>query len=297
MKTHYPLLKSLFFLSVLAGVLSCTDHRIPEVTPGAGRLRVKTITQQVTNSASVSTVSAFSYDGQGRLSLITAYQIPDSTVAPVEKTVYQYDPQNRLMQVQHSVVRRGSNSEAYFLTYNGAGQLSQLLNAPSTFSITPNYNAANQPTGYGKAIGVGGLQSSGGGSLTFTGNNLTLASETFSVSRSGGSPSAPPVYSRSISTTYTFDNKINPFYGVFIIPAPGVFLPSAGSASFGPFYTLYGGIDNSFNLSQNNVLSAVNASGTTTYAYTYNASNLPTSRITTTGGNVAETLRFDYEPY
>lgn len=288
-----------FICLIMVGAFpGCADHLFQVVTPGANQLRVKLITQQLTNNASLSTVSAFSYDGQDRLSSILAYQLPDSAVASVENTVYQYDPQHKLTQVQHSVIRRGSNGEIYTLAYNAAGQLSQLANSPSTFSISPQYNAANQLTGYSKGISVGGLQSSGGGSLTFTGNNLTSGSEAFSVFRSGGSPSAPPVYSRSTSTSYTFDDKRNPFYGAFIIPAPGVFLPFAGTTSFfGPFYTLYGGIDNSFNLSQNNVLSAVNSSGTTLYRYTYNAANLPTSRTTTTPNGVTEILRLDYEVY
>ena len=285
-------------LLLVGSLLGCEDHQGQGVTPGANRLRVKTITQQLTSSASVSTVSAFSYDGQGRLSLITAFQTPDSLVAPVENTVYQYNPQNRLAQVQHSIVRRGTNTETYTLAYNGAGQLSYLVNLPSTFSIAPQYNPANQPTTYSKAISVGGLQSSGGGSLTFTGNNLTFASETFLVYRTGGSPTAPPVGGNVANTTYTFDTKLNPFYGVFIIPAPGVFRPFANTPSaFGPFYTLYGGIDNPYNLSQNNVLTAVNATGTTTYGYTYNAANLPTSRTTTTAAGVTEVLRYEYESY
>ncbi|GAB3755333.1 hypothetical protein GCM10028817_23300 [Spirosoma pomorum] len=110
--------------------------------------------------------------------------------------------------------------------------------------------------------------------------------DVFSVFRTGGSPTAPAVYSRSVNTTYTFDDRLNPFYGVFIIPAPGVFHSFAGAGSFGPYYTLYGGTDNLFNLSRNNVLSAVTANGTITYSYTYNSSSLPISRITTTAAGV-----------
>ena len=292
------LFSGLIVLLLISELLSCTDHRIPAVTPGINRLRVKSITQQLTPVSSVSTVSAFSYDNQNRLSSILAYQVPDSASAPVENTVYQYDAQNRLTQAQHSVVRRGSNLETYTFVYNSAGQLSNFGNSPSTFSISLQYDAANRVSSYSKGISVAGLQSSGGGALTFTGNNLTASSETFSIIRSGG-PSIP-VFSRATSSTYTFDDKLNPFYGIYIIPAPGVFLPGAGVGSFGPFYTLYGGIDNSFNLSQNNVLSVVTSgtsTATTTCAYTYNAANLPTTRLTTSGGSVTEILRFEYEPY
>lgn len=285
-------------LLIVAGLFGCQGHST-EVTPGSDRLRVKTITQQVTSSGSVSAVSGFSYDGQGRLSSMLAYRIPDSTVAPVEKTVYQYDTQNRLIQVQHSEVRRGTNSETYTLAYNTAGQLAQLSHTPSTFSLSFQFNSANQLSGYTRGISVGGLRSSGGGSFSFTGNNLTSASEDFKVFRSGESPAAPPAYYRLTSTTYTFDDKLDPFYGVFIIPAPGVFLPFASSpGALSPFYMLYGGIDNTLNLSQNNVLSAVSSNGTTTqYSYTYNAANLPLSRTTTLNGVVTEVLRFTYESY
>ncbi|GAB3804413.1 hypothetical protein GCM10028819_35940 [Spirosoma humi] len=288
---------ALISLLMVAELLGCKDHLFI-ATPGAYRLRVKTITQQVTSRASMNTVNTFSYDGQGKLRSILAYRSPDSTVAPVENTIYEYDGQNRLIKVQHAEVRRGSNSETYTLSYNAAGQLSELANMPSTFSVSLQYNSANQVSSYNKGISVGGLRSTGGGSFTFTGHNLTSSYETFTVYASGGSPTAPPVYSRVTSTTYTFDDKPNPFYGVFIIPASGVFLPFAGSGAFGPFSVLYGGIDNTLNLSQNNVLSAVNANGTTTvYSYTYNAANLPDSRTTTTNGALIDVLRFDYESY
>ena len=64
------------------------------VTPGANRLRVKRIEQVTT----VTTAMDFAYDGQNRLSSITGYRTPDSTAAPVERTHYQYDAQNRLAQ-------------------------------------------------------------------------------------------------------------------------------------------------------------------------------------------------------
>lgn len=276
-------------VTAAAYALSCTDRLDPDTPPDPGRLRVKTLTQALSNN--VARVSLFSYDAQGRLSLIIAYQTPDSTVAPVENTSYQYDVQNRLTRVQRTTVRRGSNSETYTYSYNDAGQVFTLSHSPSTFIITPTYTTASQPSGYSKTIQVSGLSANGGGTFTFTGNDLTLVTERFTVTRSGGP--AVPVFSSSTSTTYTFDDKINPFYGVFIIPAPGVFGPAPVSGSFGPYYTYYGGIDNLFNLSQNNVLSG----GERTYSYTYNSANLPTRRITTLGGASVETLSYAYETY
>ncbi|MFD1144196.1 hypothetical protein ACFQ4C_23930 [Larkinella insperata] len=287
-------------LLLIFELFGCADHRLQVVTPGADRLRVKSITQHVSGSSSVSTVSAFSYDGQGRIRLIVAYQLPDSAVAPVENTVYQYDNQHRLTQVQHSTVRRGSATETYTLTYDNTGRMTQLTNEPSTFRLEPRYNSDNKVSSYNRGVNIGGLQSTGASSFTFTGNNLTRAYEEFSVNRTGG-PSGQIVYSRVVNATYTFDDKINPFYGVFLIPAPGVFLQFPTTPSmFGPSYTLYGGVDNPYNLSQNNVLTAALSSGilaTYVYNYTYNAANLPTTRTTTRNGDVTEILHYEYEPH
>ncbi|GAB2553831.1 hypothetical protein [Spirosoma areae] len=295
MKTSH-LRQWLISLLLIATALSCIDHRVPVVSPGIepSRLRVKTITQETPNNPT--RVSAFKYDGQNRLSLIIGFQTPDSSAAPVENTVYQYDAQNRLTQVNRRIVRRGSYSETYEYAYNGAGQVSRLNHLPSTYTIEPQYTADNRVSGYRKSLGVSGLQYSGSGTFTFPGNNLTLTNEGFSVFRSGG-PSIP-FTGGSASTTFTFDDKINPFYGVFLIPAPGVFSPLTFSGQFGPYYTYYGGINNFFNLSQNNVLSAVLSGGATTvYGYTYNAANLPTKRVKAVDNSVVETLYYEYETY
>ena len=273
----------------MAGLSSCIDHRTTEPTPGAGRLRVKSITQDLPNNKTY--VSAFKYDGQGRLSMITAYQTPDSNAAPIEHDSYQYDSQNRLTQLQRTTP---TYSESYAFGYNVTGQLSGFSHSPSGFQVQVRYGPDNRISGYGKTLAppVSGIRFGGSGVFTFTGNNLTSTTITTSIIRDvfdfGGTS----------TTNFSFDNKVNPFYGLFVIPAPGTFGPRPVGGNFGPYYTYFGGLDNFFNLSQNNVTSAVVVGGqTTTYAYTYNAANLPTSRITTTGGSVTETLRFDYEPY
>lgn len=303
MKTTH-LRQWLISLLFIAAFGACTDHRVPAVTPGLGtsRLRVKTIIQDRPNSPTE--VSAFSYDGQGRLGLIITFQLPDSIAGPAERSVYQYDAQNRLTQLRRDIVRTGgfepNLSETYTVNYNAAGQVSSLNHSPSTFSIRPLYTPDNRVSGYSKNISVGGLISNGGGAFTFSGNNLTNATERYTIIRAGGS--SMPVFDSSVNTTYTFDDKVNPFHGVYIIPAPfrdgfAYFQTSTPTN----YYTYYGGVNNLLNLSQNNVLSAVavvgSASATTSYAYTYNSNNLPTSRTTTTSGAVVETLRFEYETY
>ncbi len=284
----YQCLTGLLFVAALS---CCTDHRIPAVTPGSdsGRLRVKTLTQdQPGNKAKV---SSFKYDAQGRLSLIIAYQTPDSTLTPVENSVFQYDAQNRLTQLQRTTVRRGSESELYTYTYNSVGQVAGIgyknSNPIYTWSVLPQYNASNRVTGTTKSFTVPGVSTNESSGFTFTGNNLTFATTTGQAVQKGFT--FPP---ETITKTFTYDTNVNPFYGVFVIPAPTVFAspPAGGIISY---YTYYGGIANMLNLSQNNVLS----DGASTYAYTYNSANLPTSRVTTIGGSVVETLRYQYEAY
>ena len=286
-----PLSQWLTSLLLVAAVFSCTDHRIPAVTPGLGssRLRVKTITQDRPGNTAI--VSSFKYDAQGRLSLLIGYQTPDSTLAPVENTAYQYDTQNRLTQAQRTTVRRGSATELYTYNYNALGQVAGLgfisNNPIYVWRVTPQYNADNRVVGNSKSFTVPGVSTNESSTFTFTGNNLTFATTTGRAVQKGLTLPA-----MTVNATFTYDTNVNPFYGVFVIPIPFVFTaPPSGGIIFSETY--YGGISNLLNLSQNNVLS----DGTNAYAYTYNSANLPTSRITTTGGQVVETLRYEYEAY
>ena len=76
-----------------------------------------------------------------------------------------------------------------------------------------------------------------------------------------------------------YDSKINPFYGVYIVP------------------TYFGGVSTHFpnlnTLSRNNIINI----GGVTFRHDYNAADLPTVRYTTIGDNAVETLRFEYESY
>ncbi|GAB3790026.1 hypothetical protein GCM10028818_59520 [Spirosoma horti] len=280
---------------------ACTDHRLPEVIPGSGtrRLRVKTITQDLPNNTAK--VSAFKYDAQGRLGSIITYETPDSTVAPVENNVYTYDAQNRLTQLRQDIVSRSVYSPnpvtTYNFSYNTAGQVVSLVESVSgggVWGVNPQYNTGNQVVGSTKSYDLPGVQIRESSAFTHTGNNITFVSTTYTTIRN---ITSPPV---TVNTTLTYDTNVNPFYGVFVIPAPyglSTIAPSPGSGTI-INYSYYGGISNLLNLSQNNVLSAVNGSGqTTTYTYTYNSANLPTSRITTDRGFLAETLHYEYETY
>lgn len=278
----------LLFVLVFAG---CGDHRIPSITPGSGvnRLRVKKITQDMPNNTAK--VSVFQYDAQGRLGSIMAYQTPDSTASPVENNVYQYDAQNRLTQLNRTVAGKGFDYEVYKYAYNASGQVSGLgftsSNPIYVWSITPVYDADNRLVGSSKSFSVPGVSTRESGTYTYTGNNLTFASLTGNAVQKGAQ-----LPQQTVKITYTYDTGINPFYGIFVIPAPFDYA-SPPSGVFIGSYTYYGGISNLLNLSQNNLVS----DGTSVYAYTYNAANLPTSRITTSNGNVTETLHFAYEAY
>lgn len=277
----------LLLIFVFAG---CGDHRIPSITPGSGtsRLRVKKITQDMPNNTAK--VSLFRYDAQGRLGSIIAYQTPDSTVAPVENNVYQYDAQNRLIQLNRTVKGSGLDYETYSFSYNAAGQAGfgfRTSNPIYVWSIVPLYDADNRLVGSSKSFTVPGVSTRENSTFTYTGNNLTFATTTGTAVQKG--LQLPP---QTVNVTYTYDTGINPFYGVFVIPAPSEYASPPGGGIIGS-YTYYGGISNLLNLSQNNVLSA----GPNTYTYTYNSANLPTSRITAYDGHVTETLHYEYESY
>ncbi len=288
------LLACIVYLFLVIALAGCGDHRIPDVTPGSvpGKLRVKTITQD--QPANTTKVSAFQYDSQGRLMMITTYQAPDSTRGQVDKSVYQYDGQNRLTELKRDIIRGidpfGSNTEKYTYVYNSTGQVAAIgytNNNPSggSWGVTPLYDGNNRVVGASKSFSTGGLSTSERSAYTYTGNNLTFATTTGSIFRN------IPFTPETKNTTYTYDTGVNPFYGVFVIPAPGGVPGPPGSIMF--YYTYYGGFANVLNLSQNNVLT----DGTNTYAYTYNSANLPTSRVTTVSGSVTETLHYEYEAY
>ncbi|MFC5412405.1 hypothetical protein ACFPMF_23980 [Larkinella bovis] len=301
MRTFY-LFRTALFLLIATCLYSCDDHRIPTVTPGsnADKLRVKSITQQLADISSrvaaVQKVSVFSYDTQGRLSGITTSPLPADPTAPVENSTYSYDAQNRLTQLRRVISQTGANpdpEETYTYTYNHAGQVSQLDYINNTrddmnkWQVTFTYTPGNQLLTSFRSFSWFPVSYSEGIEYTFTGKNVTKAFLTATETRAPASSSTG-----TRTTLYTYDTKKNPFYGVFVIPAPYPPLSNPISGIF-HYYTYYGGFDNLFNLSENNALSA----GSTTYAYTYNVANLPLTRTTTADGKVTETLTYEYESY
>ncbi|CCH53707.1 hypothetical protein BN8_02822 [Fibrisoma limi BUZ 3] len=302
------LIQHLIVFVLFGGLMfACSDHLNPSITPGSRdvRLRVKTITEELPNNKTW--VSQFSYDAQGRLAFILAFQTPDSSVARVERTTYQYNAQNQLTQAQRRIVTRQPafplDEETLIYTYTATGQVAT-LNSTSTALLSFNYGVDNKPTGFTRSyIGTGGLRVSGGGGFSYTENNVTAASDRHSIIRLGGPPNTPD-FGYSLQKTFTYDDKVNPFFGVFFIPAPGV-EPSFYTIPSGNYvakYTYFGGISNVLTLSKNNVLTEItnglgSNSTSSVYQYQYNAANLPTLRTTLTNGSPTETLRFEYETY
>ncbi|WP_080240029.1 hypothetical protein [Spirosoma rigui] len=286
---------------------ACSDHLSPAVSPGSTstRLRIKNITLNLPGG--LAKVSAFSYDDQGRLSGIKTYQTPDSTISELETSVYQYDAQNRLTGLRHQVILypRGNPTspvEQYTYTYNDAGQVSgiQYLNG---FSLRFSYNSANKLVSSARQFLFSGVDQFGGDLFTFTGDNLTALASRRSL------PLRGPSGEFESNVVFTHDDKVNPFYGMYVIPAP--YPAGFVDMRFGTrqVETYFGGIENVLHLSRNNVLTkvanntttiagnATTSANTSVYQYEYNAQNLPTLRTTTTNSVLTETLRFAYESY
>lgn len=296
MKTTHLLL--CFVCLVVATEFSgCADHLNPGIPPGsvARRLRVKTITQALPGSPNTTKVSSFSYDSQGRLASILTAQAPDRTVAPVETSIYQYDAQNRLTQLRRDIVdpnnpSNPNSTETYTLSYNLINQIAELTY--NGLVVRPTYNGSNQITEVTKTLAIGGLTYGERDTFTYTGDNLTYANF------SGATDARGVRITAVVNTTYTYDTKINPFFGKYIIPAPGNVATSVSVVPIYTQYTYYGGFSNLLNLSPNNVISSTSDNNTRiTYAYTYNASDLPASRVTTNNNAVTETLTYEYETY
>ncbi|WP_165840870.1 hypothetical protein [Larkinella punicea] len=227
---------------------------------------------------------------------MVTFQTPDSTVSPVETTVFAYNARNRLIEARRDISERTGSApfqyEIYTYTLNEAGQVVELryvnnVSEDNIWLIKLQYNPDNRLKSSLKIFETGGVSYRQTSTFIFTANNITSATINESLVRGS------PLYDVTRTAVFTYDSKINPFYGLFVIPAPftgRLSDPHSGSLSY---YTYYGGVDNLLNLSQNNMLS----DGSTTYTYTYNSSNLPTSRIRATPYESTETLHYEYETY
>lgn len=292
----------LAYLTVLLPLVTfnaCQDHQLSPTTPGSGstRLRVKSLSEELLNNAVK--ITTFNYDSQGRLSSLLAYQSPDSARAQVERNTYQYNAQNRLILHQRQVITRPGSvlvpfSEQNQFSYNATGQVAEIrysarfgsstnnnqtivdlatLNDISSLQIVVQlrYNALNQLVSSTRANYFQGNLTSlaSTNEYGYSGDNLS----SISVTTTGNFPTTRE------QNSLTYDAKINPFYGVYVIP------------------TYFGGVSTNFpnlnTLSRNNITNL----GGLTYRYEYNAADLPTARYTAISGRPTQTLRLDYEAY
>jgi hypothetical protein len=290
-------------LLLIASLTRCSDHR--DLAPKPERLRVKTLTHTRSDAPGIQKLSVFSYDAQGRLGAILAYQLPDSTLVPVEHNTYQYDALNRLTKHRRQFYQRtlilpdtlpALRYEEEKFIYGPTGPPTQLLytnnatgSADLWYTVDLAYNSGTgqlttarqrlTPTEFG--IGYHVYRT-----LTFTGDNVSSVETDYSLC-------AKSACSSGLTTTpYTYDDKINPFFGIQVIPNPTGRIVSVLSGNL-TTSDYYGGVDNLYNLSRNNTLSE----GGTVFTYTYNSANLPTSRSTTDRFGLTNTLTFEYETY
>ena len=303
MKTIRLLNYAIGFLSVF-GFLACSDHLIPAVSPGLSevRLRVKTLTQELPGN--VLKVSSFQYDAQGRLRSVVAYQAPDSTQAPVDRNSYQYDAQNRLIQHQRLITRPVSAGkiERYQYTYNAAGQVGDInyfndANSPGTpilyYTVTLEFTSANKLKRLHRVLNPIFLPTRRDlllEKLVFTGDNLTSFHSQLTFD------SVPYLNTIDSENILTYDDKVNPFYGVYLIPAATGHISPTNFPDFNTTY--FGGFDLT-TVSRNNLRTSFQQNGDIliSYSYTYNGFNLPTSRSTIRFNTVIEKLLFEYESY
>ncbi|GAB4049976.1 hypothetical protein [Spirosoma litoris] len=254
-------LSYLFVLVALAGSLfSCTDHRLGG-TLSPVKLRLKTI-------QSGAAITTYAYDSQNRLATITK---SDGSLNALS-----YDDAGK-QYTYFSEYPKASDQTTGLITlypYNLSGTSFSATQYPIVNSATffPVKNATfsygfdtnKHLTGFYKSDGADNASARGGASYTFVGENISTSSPFFGRTTS-------PAYS------YQYDDKINPFFGLFD-PA----------------------IDPVQRFSRNNVVKADYPSNTAmsmTYEYEYNQQNLPTKRTTKQAGTITEVTTYTYESY
>lgn len=263
----------------------------------AARLRVKSIREAL--SGNNERLTTFTYDRDGRLSGVQAVQTPDSTWATTERNYYQYDAKNQLIKHQHQIVVPTSYTlvaplaEEHQFDYNTDGQLTEIRYKASNgvplrpnqtivdlseleasgrlgYVLRPVYDAAKKVIGSQKAYYWQSTSATYVNDYSYTGDLVTGVRTLMTIN---GTTSSPQTYALS------YDTKINPFYGVYVVPG------------------YFGGIANLFlnlsTLSPNNITRVEGVS----YRYEYNSANLPSVRYTVTDDKVIQTLRFTYESY
>ena len=293
MKQNYVL--SMFILVlVFSFVLSCTDHLPPNPLPN--QQRIKSITQILPQADGATFISNFTYNAQNQVEFIRSSPVPASIPGKRATTHYSYDINKNISEV-HRTFNDGPAEERYVYTIGSLGQITQLNyngGGSEVYNMIFNYNG-QQLQNSSRRFTTSGISYRQDIVYHFGGQNLSSADYTTTLIRD-----IPSVGTSTL--TFAYDDKINPFFGMPVIPAPNE-APKPSMGNFN-YYTFSGGLDNLLYLNHNNVLSAKSSTlAEINYQYTYNSDGLPLTRNTIRKTTpqvqplIEETLVFEYETY
>lgn len=270
MKTHTLILLIALFAT---GLFSCSDHQLGGPTSPV-RLRLRSIQSAAQIAGTTFSYSyTYGYDSLNRPVSINRINNAQTSRAVIDyggtnaTRISYLDYPDPASQQSNSITSYPSNWQGADFTTTKYGLIGTNTNTSVVLrSYQFSFDADKQPSAYtdrglGIDLSVFGYRSANG--------NVT--SEQYSYSAGHGDFG---------TATYTYDDKPNPLFGLL---DPTVSLIQR--------------------FSRNNVLTRTNASGrsnqsgVTSYAYEYNAQQLPTKRTATYGGAVVETLLYTYESY
>lgn len=252
------LVRWLVGLPVVVGFVGCTNFPVPTVSLVPGQQQERTVTQELSGNTAL--VSIFRYDTHNRLRSILTYQTPDSTIAPVESSIYTYDKRNRLTELKHDVVRGAKQetvSQTYSYVYNEKGQPAEIKYTKNDgngglWMVGLQYDTTrrvaarlNRVTVKASSFNPDELSVPASSTFTFMGNNLTLVNQV-----------EPVTDTTTAGPGFSYRTNGVPFCGKFIIPAYFRFANVPGPVTV--YYT-YQKTDrrNSFHARQDKLVSAV----------------------------------------
>lgn len=185
---------------------------------------------------------------------------------PAEEHQFDYNTDGQLTEIRY----KASNGVPLCPNQTIVG-LSELdCSGRFSYVLRPIYDAAKKVIGSQKAYSWQSTSATYVSDYSYTGDLVTSVRTLTTIN---GTTSGPQTYALS------YDTKINPFYGVYVVPG------------------YFGGIANWFlnlsTLSPNNITRVEGVS----YQYEYNSANLPTMRYTIIEDKVIQTLRLAYESY
>jgi hypothetical protein len=204
----YALLSCLIFPVALSTLVSCEDHR-EGVEPTRFRLKKSVATSAYRANTKDTSTTVYNYDAKGYLneqSNVSTNTFGNTRI--VTNTRFTYDAQNRLAQIEEKYIAGSTTVNRIDYTYDSAGNV--LVEIKSS-AFGPNRDQS------------GNFEVTGKTEFTYDGSQLPATVATMygksSFSYANGNiyqsvfTSSDPKQS-PITTTYQYDNKPNPFYGV-----------------------------------------------------------------------------------